>query len=205
AYGVIEYDANGYAVSFIEKPQPDQISSKYINAGTYIFEQKVLEEIPEERAVSIEKETFPLLLLKGHKIGVYKSSSYWIDIGTLDKYKQVHMDILYKKCKLDDYSFNEENIILGKNVQIHPTARIVGPSYIGDNVEIGAKTIISKSVIGNNTSIGSGCRIARSVLWEDVIISKEVRIINTIVTSKCFISKDLNYVNSVYSGNKEVV
>lgn len=202
AYGVIEYDANGYAVSFIEKPQPDQISSNFINAGIYIFEPKILEEIPEERAVSIERETFPSLLVKGHKIGVYKSCSYWIDIGTLEKYKQVHMDIMDKKCKLVDYSFNEEDIIWGKNVRIHPTAKIVGPAYIGDNVEIGAKAIISKSVIGKNTSIGSGSRITRSILWNDVVISKEVRLINTIVTSKCFICKNLNYLNSVYSNSK---
>jgi len=205
AYGVIEYDENAYAVSFIEKPKPDQITSNFINAGIYIFEPKILEEIPENRPVSIEKETFPSLLAKGHKIGVYKSSSYWIDIGTLAKYKQVHMDILEKKCKVDDCSFNEEDIILGKNVRIHPTAKIVGPSYIGDNVKIGAKTIISKSIIGNNASIGSGCKISRSILWNDVVVSNGVGLVYTIVTSKCFINEDLDYINSVYSNSKKVV
>jgi len=201
AYGVIENDINGYAVSFIEKPQPDQITSNFINAGIYIFELKILEEIPENRPVSIEKETFPLLLSKEYKIGVYKSRGYWIDIGTLEKYKQVHMDILDKKCKLTDYNLNDESIIFGKNVQIHSTAKIVGPTYIGDNVQIAAKTIISKSIIGNNSLIGSGCRITKSILWDNVILSNEVRLSNTILTSKCFVCKNLNYINSVYSNS----
>lgn len=199
AYGVIECDKDGYAVSFIEKPVQKRISSKYINAGIYIFEPEILNEIPIDSTVSVERETFPSLLASGHKIAVYKYSDYWMDIGTLEKYVQAHKDIMNRKCKMVDCGFNSSDISLGKNVIIHPDSKIIGPAYIGDNVIICEKAVISNSVIGNNVSIGSGSRVDGSILWNNVIISSDVRLMNTVVTSNCYINKKLIYLNTVYS------
>ena len=199
AYGVIEYDKVGYAVSFVEKPKPEQISSNFINAGIYIFEPEILEEIPVNCAVSVERETFPGLLAKGHKIAVFKDAGYWIDIGTLEKYTQVHKDIMDGKCKMVDTNFSSSNISLGKNVKIHPDAKIIGPAYIGDNVVIYAKAIINRSVIGSNVTIGSGSKVVGSILWNNVIISSEVRLMNTIVTADCVINRNRNFLDTVYT------
>ncbi|NLG93480.1 MAG: nucleotidyltransferase family protein, partial [Clostridiales bacterium] len=38
AYGVIEYDEDGYAYLFKEKPAPHEVVSHFINAGVYVFE-----------------------------------------------------------------------------------------------------------------------------------------------------------------------
>ena len=198
-YGVIEYDTNGYAVSFIEKPKPEQILSNFINAGIYIFEPEILKEIPENKVVSIERDIFPMLLEKNLKLAIYKDNSYWMDIGTHEKYIQAHKDILNRKCNLVDCYPSKANIRLGKNVTIHPEAKIIGPAYIGDNVEIGSNACISHSVIGNNTIIGSNSRIIGSILWNKIKICSNSRIINTIVTSNCTIKKDSNYLNTVYS------
>lgn len=198
-YGVIEYDTNGYATSFIEKPRPEQILSNFINAGIYIFEPEIFKEIPKNIAVSIERDIFPKILEKGLKLAVYKDSGYWMDIGTLEKYIQAHKDIMNRKCNLFDCYPTQINIQLGKNVKIHPEAKIIGPAYIGDNVEIGAKAYISHSVIGDNTSIGLSSRIIGSVLWNDTKICSNSRIINTIVTSNCIINKNSNFLNTVYS------
>ena len=195
AYGVIECDADGYAVSFIEKPIQEMITSKYINAGIYIFKPEIFKEISLNSVVSIERETFPKILEKGYKIGVFKSNSYWIDIGTIEKYQQVHMDILSKKCRLEDNG--NENIILGKNVRIHPTAKIIGPVYIGDNVEIKANTFIRNSVIGNNTSIGFGSKIVESILWNDIKVDSYVTLNKIIVTSNNFIKLNSNSSNKI--------
>lgn len=199
AYGVVDYDMDGYAVSFVEKPVQEQISLNFINAGIYIFEPEIFKEIPINSIVSVERKVFPELLAEGHKIAVYKDDSYWMDIGTLEKYIQVHKDIMDRKCKMVDCNFSSSNISLGKNVKIHADSKIIGPAYIGDNVEICAKAIVSHSVIGNNVSIGSGSRVVGSVLWNDIDISSEVRLINTIVTSNCVINRNLNYLNTVYS------
>ena len=201
AYGVIESDKQGYAVSFIEKPAPGDITSNFINAGIYIFEPEIFNEISLDGPVSVERVTFPKLLENSHRIAVYKDDSYWIDIGTLEKYKQVHKDILSGKCKMVDCNTSGNGIHLGKNVEIHPDSKIIAPVYIGDHVKIGAKAIISNTVIGSNSSIGEASRIVGSVIWDGVHISSDVRLRNTIITSNCDVKKDLSYLNAVCSGH----
>ncbi|MDF2943301.1 MAG: Mannose-phosphate guanylyltransferase [Herbinix sp.] len=185
-YGVIEYDKNGYAITFKEKPKAGESTSKSINAGIYIFEPSIFAEIASDRAVSIEREIFPKLLNNNQKISIYKSGSYWMDIGTIQKYRQAHWDIMSGKCKLVDCDFNSENVSIGENVTIHPSAIVVGPAYIGDNANIGAKVIINHSVIGNNVSIGAESSIIGSVLWNDIIISKKATLVDSVVTASSF-------------------
>lgn len=199
AYGVIKYDGDGYAVSFIEKPKPEQIFSNFINAGIYIFEPEVLKKIPANKVVSVERDVFPELLVKGHKIAVYRDDSYWIDIGTIEKYIQVHQDIMDKKSSMVDCSFDNNGIHLGRNAIIHPDCTITGPVYIGDNVRVCAKAVISNSVIGNNVTVGIGSRIDRSILWNDINVGGNVRLINNVVTSNCQIIRNHNYLNRDYS------
>ena len=197
-YGVVEYDTSGYVVSFKEKPKPGETFSKSINAGIYIFEPAIFKMIAVDRAISIEREIFPKLIEEAKKIGAYQSGSYWMDIGTIEKYRQAHKDIMDGKCRLVDCDFNSDNISFGKNVKIHPDSKIIGPAYIGDNATIGAKVIIKNSVLGNNVSIGAESRITGSILWDDLIISKNVRLMNTIVMSNCCVDKDTNLLNTVY-------
>jgi mannose-1-phosphate guanylyltransferase len=126
-----------------------------------------------------------------------------MDIGTLEKYMQVHKDIIYGKCKLIDCNKNCDNISIGNNVRIHPRARLIGPAYIGNNVTIYANAVISHSVIGNNISIGAESRVTDSILWNDVNISSKVSLNSSIVTSKSFVSKNLYFSNTVYNRDIE--
>lgn len=196
-YGVIEYDSNGYAITFKEKPKVGETSSKSINAGIYIFEPAIFKEIVSDRAVSIEREIFPKLLEKAAKIGIYQSGSYWMDIGTIEKYRQTHWDIMNGKCRLVDCNFNSDKICFGENVKIHSSSKITGPAYIGDNVIIGANVKINHSVIGNNVSIGMGSRIIGSILWNDVIINEDARLVDTVVTSSCSEDENVNLLKTI--------
>ncbi|MGB8451179.1 MAG: NDP-sugar synthase [Anaerocolumna sp.] len=197
-YGVIEYDSDGYAISFKEKPKPGETYSKSINAGIYIFEPEIFQAIDSDGAVSIEREIFPKLLEENKKIGIYQSGSYWMDIGNIEKYTQTHKDIMAGKCRLIDFNFNDNNIYYGKNVEIQPDSEIIGPAYIGDNVTIGAKALIRNSVIGNNVSIGANSKVIESILWDDVIVSKNVKLLNTIVSFNSCIDKNISLINTVY-------
>ena len=182
AYGVIEYDKNGYALSFTEKPDPENITSRFINAGIYIFQPEVLLEIPGEGMVSVERQTFPMLLAKGCRISVYKSSCYWMDIGTVEKYMQAHADIMKGKCNLVECKFTNKDIHIGENSHIHPDCKMDGPVYMGDDVTIAERTYISNSVIGNNVSIGAASTIIGSIIWNGIDIGSKKNILNTVVT-----------------------
>ena len=85
AFGVVPTDPQGRVEAFIEKPPRDEAPTNYINAGTYVFETSVLDRIPADRRVSIERETFPALVESG-TLYALGSEAYWLDTGTPDAY-----------------------------------------------------------------------------------------------------------------------
>ncbi|MFA6941526.1 MAG: NDP-sugar synthase [Clostridiaceae bacterium] len=198
AYGVIEYNEDLYAESFTEKPKLADIKSNYINAGIYIFEPNVLKEIPDSQVVSIERETFPQLLKKGYPIAVYKSDAYWMDIGTIEKYAQVHQDILNGDYNLPEIKDKNQNIFIGENTIINPFAKIIGPVYIGENSKIDAySTIGPNTVIGNHCKIGTNNTITNSIVWNKINIQNNSTFSDIILNSKFMISKRNININTI--------
>ncbi|WP_196600897.1 sugar phosphate nucleotidyltransferase [Pectinatus frisingensis] len=189
AYGVIEYDKNGYALSFCEKPDPNEIVSHFINAGVYIFEPEVLEHIPTGHAVSVEKEIFPQLLQDGKKIAVYRGCNYWLDIGTPEKYVRANRDSFEGKFCLAETDFHHRAVYSDVNTQISRSAILRGPIYIGKNVQIKAGAVVGpRVIIGNNSIIGEKSVIANSILWNKITVKNHARIDRCIITDKSIIS-----------------
>lgn len=187
AYGVIEYDRDGYATSFREKPR--EISSHFINAGVYIFEPDVLKKIPSGKPVSVEREVFPELLREGRKIAVYQGCNYWLDIGTPEKYIQAHRDGFVGKLRIPEVSFSRRAVYSRFNSKINRTTELRGPVYLGRNVRIGNGAAIGPYVvIGDNCVIGDGCRISNSLLWNNVVVESGTKMAECIVTDDCRIA-----------------
>ncbi len=205
AYGVIEYDISGYALSFTEKPQADKIKSDYINAGVYVFEPAMLKEIPEDRPVSIEREIFPALLQKGHKIAVHKCCSYWMDIGTPGKYLQTHEDIMAGDCLISGVHFNNQGIFRDGKSSIDAAAVIIGPAYIGNNVRIEAHaTVGPNAVIGDNVCIHMGSSVINSVLWNNVDIGRYAKMKGTIIGSNFKVEHKSIYSDAAFTKSESV-
>jgi len=59
---------------------------------------------------------------------------------------------------------SSELVQVGRNVNIDSSARIHGPTIIGDNVTIGAGTVIDNCIIGNNVTVSQGCQLMLSVV-----------------------------------------
>ncbi|CAB1248436.1 sugar phosphate nucleotidyltransferase [Clostridium sp. MT-14] len=202
-YGVIEFDKNNYINAFKEKPKEGETDSKWINAGVYVFEPDVFKEIPKNKVVSVEKDVYPLLLKKHYKMAAYKYNDYWIDIGTLKKYIQAHIDILHSSCekfiKTNNISDIKNIIFKSKNVKIHPNAKIIGPVFIGNNSIIDSNAQIGPyTVIGNNCLIDQMSTISRSILWDRIKINENVNITNSVIGSDCIIDKYCNLLNTAY-------
>ena len=200
-YGVVDL-IDGYITTFKEKPKPEQVTSNLINAGIYIFEPEIFNYIQHNQIVSIEKDIYPLLIEKALKITGYHSSYYWMDIGTPEKYMQVHKDILDDKYLITNqliYSLANGNILQDNNLKIRPSTKIIEPVYIGNNVEIGAKTIVGPyTVIGDNVKISSGSRIVNSIVWDNVVVGKSANITHTIIGSNCKIGNTTEICDSVF-------
>jgi NDP-sugar pyrophosphorylase family protein len=85
AYGTLERDSQGRILRFQEKAAA---GVGWINAGVYVLEPEVLRHIPSGRAVSIESETFPLLLQRCYHLYACPVDGFFVDIGTPQGYRR---------------------------------------------------------------------------------------------------------------------
>jgi len=201
-YGVIEHDENGFITSFKEKPKPHESSSNLINAGVYIIEPQLLDEIPSGRAVSIERETYPMLLQKGYKIALYNRCSYWLDLGTPAKYLKANKDILEGLLQVGSHDFNKNRQYISGTAKINPGVEIIGPAYIWNNVEIGSFSVIGPgTVLCEGSSVGKGAKVVGSVVWDHVHIGSGASIVNSVVMSNCRIESNSEECNAVLTGD----
>jgi mannose-1-phosphate guanylyltransferase len=205
AYGVIEYDKNDYALSFTEKPEADEIKSDYINAGVYVFEPEVLGKIPNDRPVSVERDIFPALLQNKNKITIYKGYSYWMDIGTPEKYLQAHKDIMAGECNIPGVHFINGSIFNDGKSIIDTTAVITGPVYFGNNVKIGAyATVGPNAVIGDNCCIHRGSSVVDTILWNNVDVGAYAQLDGTIAASDCKVERNSIHNDTAFAGSESV-
>jgi len=80
-YGRVDIDEDGSVLSFAEK---GEAGPGLINAGIYVLHRSVLAEIPEGRAVSLEREIFPSLI--GNGFYGEPGTFAFLDIGTPESY-----------------------------------------------------------------------------------------------------------------------
>ncbi len=184
AYGLIETTPEGRVTRFLEKPTWDQVTTNMINAGTYILEPEVLDDIPAQTNYSFERQLFPSLLARGEAVYAYPSSCYWIDIGTPEKYLQVHQDLLSGKSR--GYVSLGQTVRLGSRCRVDPTAQIQGPVLVGENCTIsrGVK-ITGPVVIGSGSTILEESVIEGSVIWHNTRIGPKAILQNTLVANDC--------------------
>src|SRR6476646_3103675 len=91
-YGLVRQNEDDSVREFVEKPTPDQIDTNFISAGAYVLERDIVEMIPPDRSVSIEREIWPALV--GDGLFAYRHEAYWLDIGKPETYLQATYDIL---------------------------------------------------------------------------------------------------------------
>src|SRR6476469_10022570 len=130
AYGLVETDAQGNIRRFLEKPKPDEITCDTINAGIYVLEPDTFDRIPKDTAWSIERSFFPSLIERGETFVAYVYRGYWIDIGTPEKYTQVHRDIMDGRCKAGPFMKANGNTVVSPGARIDEGVTIEGPCFI---------------------------------------------------------------------------
>ena len=81
-FGQVKVDTDGKVTDFKEKGSGR--GSGWINAGIYLLNRDLLDEIPVNRAVSLEREIFPGWIGRG--LYGFQSEARFMDIGTPEAY-----------------------------------------------------------------------------------------------------------------------
>ncbi len=175
AYGLVPIDDQGRILEFLEKPGLDQVVTDLINAGTYVLEPEVLERVPVAQRFSFERQLFPGLLEEGKPMFGFRSTAYWLDIGTPEKYLMAHRDILDGKLHFDFPGEEvEPSVWVGENTVIEESAKIYGPVLMGSNCHVGRGAVVSsQTVLGDGCYVGEGSQVDDSVLLSGVCLAEK--------------------------------
>jgi NDP-sugar pyrophosphorylase family protein len=181
AFGLVDTDAEGNILRFVEKPKADEITCNTINAGIYVLEPDTFDRIPDNVAWSIERSFFPSFIERGETFLASIYRDYWIDIGTPDKYMQVHRDIMDGRYMMPPFNGSAGMICVAPGATVDATARLEGPLFLdeGCTVKAGAR-IGPYSVLGRQCVVDEDADISASILWPETHVGREAHITDTI-------------------------
>ncbi len=164
AYGVVDTDSDGRVRAFVEKPAPGEATSHDINAGCYVLEPEVLERIPADRRVNIERETFPALVADG-LVWAMSQPGWWVDVGTAERYLQASLDLLDRGAGRGEAGHVADSAMVATSAVV--TRSVLGPGCrIGRNARVEGSLVFSRAVIGNGATV-SGSIVGASALVGD--------------------------------------
>jgi glucose-1-phosphate adenylyltransferase len=178
--------------------------------GVYVFNTRALMDVlcddaQQNTSHDFGKDIIPTLIAN-RKVCVYnftemgiRHGSYWRDVGTVEAYYRVNMELLlssffdaYASANWPLYGFVRQSDAEGSEVR-RPSDRLVVDSVVPETVSIGpgARVIhsvlsssiqienaaeVRNSILLHNVRVGAGARIQRAILDENVQIEDGVEI-----------------------------
>ena len=202
AYGLVEVGNNEDVLKFWEKPtaaEAEKIGCDTINAGIYILEPEVLDLIPNGESYSFEYQLFPGLLARRKVFKAFVArDDYWIDIGTQQRYRQTHFDLMTGKIK-SFQAAKSQNFFCAADAEIDET------SCVADACRIEAGARIINSFIGANVTVKENAVVRNSVVWADTEVDCRAEISDAIIGRACRIGKNAVVSNNSILGDNSVL
>ncbi|MGE0220256.1 sugar phosphate nucleotidyltransferase [Mycolicibacterium sp.] len=162
AFGCVPTDSEGLVTAFLEKTQDPPTDQ--INAGCYVFKREVIDRIPKDRAVSVEREVFPGLLSDGLRVCGYVDSSYWRDMGTPEDFVRGSADLVRGIAPSPALTHQRGERLVHDGASVAPGAVLIGGTVIGRGAEIGGGARLDGAVIFDGVKVEAGAVIERSII-----------------------------------------
>ena len=217
-YGVIDVDASGRIVGFLEKPanppeMPGRPGWSLASMGSYFFRTPVLFDTlatlmhAKGTAYDFGRDVLPSLVHRGARVMAYDFGTnrlpgadpdalpYWRDVGTVDSYFDANMELRARIPAVDVYN---------RRWRIHTAARDYPPSRVvrhGDNGaasvledslvcegSIVASAALHKVLLGYDCFVHAGSHIERSVVLSGCDIGSNVRLRHVLLDKNCKIA-----------------
>lgn len=173
-FGIVGLDEDSRITQFKEKPAPEEVFSNLINAGSYIFEDDIFENMPNGKH-SIERDVFPQLASRKELNG-QEFKGYFIDAGTPSAWSDaVNRCITENRFRTglvkDSTWYGSTQNQTSKKI----TESMIEPGVSVTNSLIHRSTLLSGTSVGNESTIdscliGRNVRIGSNVTLRDVVV-----------------------------------
>lgn len=91
--GIAKLARDGTITRFQEKPAPREVFSHLANAGVYVIEPEALRLVAPATFFDCGAHLVPLLLGRGFPVGGLVSKSYFLDIGSIERFRRAQEDL----------------------------------------------------------------------------------------------------------------
>ncbi len=199
AYGLVRREADMSVRQFVEKPPPEEIDTNLVNAGAYILQREVLEQMPPAGTnFSIEREVFPALV--GSGLYGYAADAYWLDIGTPERYLEATFAILEGTADTAvGGQLRRAGGILDAGAQVEGS--VFAPALIGEDAVIAAEaTIGPRTVLGRRVTVGARAHVEASVLLDGASVGEDAIVRDSILSPRAAIGRGCRLEDGVVLG-----
>ena len=185
AYGSVPTDHHGNVTAFSEK-SPDPVS-RQINAGCYIFAAKVMDDIPANGVLSLERETFPRLLSEGRRVMGYPEAGYWLDVGTPQALCRGSADVVRGIVTTPAYRSPPAERWVAGDAAVSPDASVSGGSAVGPGARVGPGAILDGSLVCAGADVGAEAWVVDSVLGPGARLGRDVVVRDSVVGDRAYV------------------
>ncbi len=194
-FGIVGLDDDGRIVRFKEKPRSEEVFSNLINAGIYVLEARVLEDIPPGEKFDFSKQLFPKLLERSERLYGMPLTGLWKDIGRPRDLLEANIMMASRKGQeIDVEGARTCGPIVATCFRAYG-CRIEGPAYVGEETSIGSGAELFSCAIGDHVEIGEDAIITNSMLMDGCTVGKGSKLAGCVIGKNCCIGDNVSLTN----------
>jgi len=158
AFGCVPTSADGQVEAFLEKMENPV--TNWINAGCYVFNRTVIDSIPRDTVVSVERETFPQLISDKRRVFGYKEAAYWLDIGNPGALFKGSRDLV------------GGDSLVSRSAEVDSAAVLTGGTSVGAGAQIGAGAILDNCIVSAGAIVKPSAHLTRTFLASAAVVDE---------------------------------
>ena len=176
-YGVVELAEDDRIVQFVEKPDQATPAPAYVNAGVWRFDPAAVALLQPSGFCSVEYDLFPAILSHGQRLQGYRTSGYWEDMGTPERYRGLTFDLLSSRIPaVPGWPQERSGTWVHPSAEIDPLARMTAPYAVGAGTRIAAHATVQDSILWDAVTVGGGADVRESILASGVQVAAGVQL-----------------------------
>lgn len=176
-YGCVPTRADGVVLGFAEK-SPEPVTDQ-VNAGCYVFRRSVIDLIPADRVVSVERESFPWLVASGRRLVGHVDDAYWADVGTPALLVQASTDLVRGVVTSPAMPVTDGRALVQPGAVV--AGQVEGGTVVGPDAVVGAGASVRGSVLMEGAVVGPGAVLEHCVVGPAAVVGAGARLVGVAV------------------------
>ena len=161
-----------------------------MNAGCYVFRRRLVDAIPADRVVSVERETFPGLLAAGALVLGCVDDAYWLDLGTPEAFVTGSRDLVRGVVRSSAVPGPPGESLVLAGAVVDPGATVDGGTVVGAGARVSAGAVVRGSVLQDGVDIGPDARVVDSVVGSGARVGARTTVESAVVGDDAVVGAD---------------